>query len=94
MLASIEARVPFVDHTLIERLAGVPFEWKMKNSIVKDPLKKAFSGLIPQPIIDRKKVGFPVPLELIQFNDPKNPKNPKNQYDNWLQYNLEQLFLV
>ena len=89
MLASIEARVPFVDHTLIERLAGVSFDWKMQNGIVKDPLKKAFRSVIPHQIIDRKKVGFPVPLELIEFNQHNSNAN---QYDNWLKYNLEKLF--
>ncbi len=89
MLASIEARVPFVDHTLIERLAGVSFDWKMQNGIVKDPLKKAFRSVIPHQIIDRKKVGFPVPLELIEFNQHNSNSN---QYDNWLKYNLEKLF--
>ena len=90
MLASIEARVPFVDHTLIERLAGVPFDWKMENGIVKSPLKKAFSSYIPKEIIDRKKVGFPVPLELIDFNIDKSRSN---NYDDWLNYNLDQLSL-
>src|SRR5207248_9299554 len=64
MLCSVEARVPFVDHyPLIERMAGVAFGYRMKNGEVKSPLKRVFRNLIPLPISQRKKVGFPVPLE-------------------------------
>ena len=37
MLCSVEARVPFVDHRLVELLSGTPFDWKMGNSF-KEPL--------------------------------------------------------
>ena len=63
MFASVEARVPFVDHRLVERMAGVPFDYRMKNGVVKAPLKRAFGSLVPMGIIERKKVGFPVNLE-------------------------------
>ena len=64
MLCSVEARVPFVDHRLIEMMAGTPFEWRMGASF-KDPLKKIFNDVIPKEITNRKKVGFPVPLDKI-----------------------------
>ena len=64
MLCSVEARVPFVDHRLIEMIAGTPYSWRMGNTI-KEPLKRIFNSIIPNQIITRKKVGFPVPLENI-----------------------------
>jgi len=57
-------RVPFVDHRLVELLAGAPFEWRMGKRF-KEPLKRIFNKIIPQDIINRKKVGFPVPLDII-----------------------------
>ena len=88
MLCSVEARVPFVDHRLVEMMAGVPFEWRMGNSI-KGPLKRIYQKLIPSKIINRKKVGFPVPLENI-FNDSTNI-NKKSPMDSWLDFNISQI---
>lgn len=85
MLASVEARVPFVDHRIVERMAGVSGEYRMRGGIVKAPLKKAFSELVPEVIIQRKKVGFPVPLETIPFYDPKQSEGV---IDQWLNFNL------
>ncbi|MBA64834.1 MAG: asparagine synthase (glutamine-hydrolyzing) [Candidatus Marinimicrobia bacterium] len=87
MLCSVEARVPFVDHRLVELIGGTSFEWRMKNS-VKDPLKKLFYKIIPDEIIQREKVGFPVPLDLIFKN--YNYKKGKPM-DAWLEFNLNQL---
>ena len=83
MLNSVEGRVPFVDHRLVERLAGVPFEWKMGHSF-KEPLKRVFGPLLPQAIVERKKIGFPVPLEKI-FN---RLKQGETAYDAWFAFNL------
>lgn len=85
MLCSVEARVPFVDHRLVERLAGAPFEWRMGNSF-KEPLKRLFRGIIPDAIIDRPKVGFPVPLESIFRQE-----NDRSPMDAWLLFNLNNL---
>ena len=83
MLCSVEARVPFVDHRLVEFLAGTPFDWKMGDSF-KEPLKRIFKNLISKRIIDRKKVGFPVPIDSI-FN--KRPKT-ETAMDSWLLFNI------
>ena len=83
MLCSVEARVPFVDHRLVELTAGTPFEWKMGYSF-KEPLKRIFSDILPIEIINREKVGFPVPLDYI-FNGNKNKSEPM---DNWLLHNI------
>jgi asparagine synthase (glutamine-hydrolysing) len=84
MLCSVEARVPFVDHRLVERMAGVGFNYKMKDGVVKEPLKRVFSHILPKEIIDRKKVGFPVPLDDI-FN------TKEYGMDKWLDFNMREL---
>lgn len=86
MLCSVEARVPFVDHRLVERMAGVPFDYRMENGIVKSPLKQVFKQIVPQEIIDRVKLGFPVPLDSIPFGSGSD-----TPMDNWLVFNLNQL---
>jgi asparagine synthase (glutamine-hydrolysing) len=86
MMCSVEARVPFVDHRLIELIAGTSFEWRVGKSI-KEPLKRLFSGIIPEETIDRKKVGFPVPLDDIFSNQDKG----STPMDKWLNYNLTTL---
>jgi len=88
MLASVEARVPFVDHRLVERMAGVACEYRMSGGVVKAPLKRVFSDLVPDEIIHRKKVGFPVPLEeIFGLTRPEN----KTFMDAWLMHNLRVL---
>jgi len=60
MAASLEARVPFLDHELVELAARVPAELKMAES-GKGILKKAARRIIPSEVIDRPKGYFPVP---------------------------------
>jgi len=85
MLASVEARVPFVDHRLVEMLAGVGSEYRMHQGTVKAPLKRMFDDLVPQQIINRKKVGFPVPLaDIFGFEVDEG----KTFMDEWLSFNL------
>ncbi|MBT5407065.1 MAG: asparagine synthase (glutamine-hydrolyzing) [Gammaproteobacteria bacterium] len=86
MLCSVEARVPFVDHRLVELMAGTPFDWRMGKSF-KEPLKNIYSSLIPPEILQREKIGFPVPLDNI-FPLPTN----KTGMDKWLMFNLKELF--
>lgn len=88
MLCSVEARVPFVDHRLIERMAGVSFEFRMQNGVVKSPLKQIFKDIIPKEIIARAKIGFPVPLDTIPFGRIAEGQNPM---DRWLDFNLNVL---
>lgn len=88
MMASVEARVPFVDHRLVEKMAGVAFDYRMKEGIVKEPLKRLFSDLVPEAIRNRKKVGFPVPLEdIFGLTRPEG----KTFMDAWLMHNLRVL---
>lgn len=83
MANSIEGRVPFTDHRLVEFAFTVPIKYKLKwmqddsidmthhltsdmisevHDIPKYILKKSYEGVLPNEILYRKKVGFPVPL--------------------------------
>jgi len=58
MAASIEARVPFLDHKLVEFTSRIPASMKTRNGETKHILKQALRGILPDEIIDRKKIGF------------------------------------
>lgn len=60
MAASLEARVPFLDHELVELAAAIPFELKVRDS-GKWVLKEAARTVVPADVIDRPKGYFPVP---------------------------------
>lgn len=62
MAVTLEGRVPFLDHTLVEFAAKIPPALKIKRGRKKYILKKAFSNVLPPEIIRRKKRGFGVPL--------------------------------
>jgi asparagine synthase (glutamine-hydrolysing) len=62
MAASIESRVPFLDHPLTEWLAGLPQTMKLRGTTTKWILRQAMRGRLPPPIIARRKMGFPVPV--------------------------------
>ncbi len=62
MAASIESRVPFLDHKLVEFTARMPHEMKLRGGTTKWILREAMKGILPDEIIDRKKMGFPVPV--------------------------------
>jgi asparagine synthase (glutamine-hydrolysing) len=88
MRCSVEARVPFVDYRLVERMAGVSFDYRMQDGIVKTPLKRIFADVLPDSIIERKKVGFPVDLKEIFRDYGKEDDSPM---DKWFKFNLEVL---
>jgi asparagine synthase (glutamine-hydrolysing) len=62
MAASIESRVPFLDHPLAEFAAAVPEDLKLRGKTGKYIVKKAAEDLLPREIIYRPKMGFPTPL--------------------------------
>jgi asparagine synthase (glutamine-hydrolysing) len=61
MAASIESRVPFLDHPLVEFTARIPSAHQIKGMAGKFILKEAVEDLLPHDIIYRKKMGFPTP---------------------------------
>ncbi|CAN5369892.1 asparagine synthase (glutamine-hydrolyzing) [soil metagenome] len=62
MAASIESRVPFLDHKLVEYTAKLPTDLKIRGRETKWILREAMKGILPDEILTRKKMGFPVPL--------------------------------
>jgi asparagine synthase (glutamine-hydrolysing) len=62
MAASIESRVPFLDHQLVEFAARLPDSWKLSGLTTKRVLREAMKGLLPESILHRPKMGFPVPF--------------------------------
>jgi asparagine synthase (glutamine-hydrolysing) len=63
MAASIEARVPFLDHPLVEFVATLPDHWRAKGMRRKRVLREAAASLLPGVIRRRRKVGFRVPMD-------------------------------
>ena len=61
MANSIELRVPFLDHKVLEFAASLPGSYKVRGFTTKFILKKLLNGRVPSEILKRKKVGFPVP---------------------------------
>jgi asparagine synthase (glutamine-hydrolysing) len=61
MAASIESRVPFLDHELVEFAIKIPADVQLRGTSGKRILKKAMEGLLPDSIIYRPKLGFPTP---------------------------------
>jgi asparagine synthase (glutamine-hydrolysing) len=62
MAASIESRVPFLDHKLVEFAAGLPVNMKLRDFTTKFILRRAMKGRLPKEILTRRKMGFPVPV--------------------------------
>ena len=62
MGVSLEGRVPFLDHKLVELAMSIPEAVKTRNGNLKHVLKKSVRGLIPDELIERKKQGFGVPI--------------------------------
>ena len=84
MATAVEARVPFVDHELVEFVTAMPLHYKLRwrsplhharallsysdvfrerDDTTKFILRRAFADLLPREIVERRKVGFKVPLE-------------------------------
>jgi asparagine synthase (glutamine-hydrolysing) len=62
MAHSLEARVPLLDHKLVEFAATIPPELQLKGRTTKYLFKRAMRGILPDSIIDRPKRGFAIPL--------------------------------
>jgi asparagine synthase (glutamine-hydrolysing) len=62
MANSLESRVPFLDHTLVEFVASLPRDLKLRGLTTKYILKRTMKGRLPRKIIQRKKKGFGIPV--------------------------------
>ena len=62
MATSVEARVPFLDHKLVEFAMSIPSALKYRGGETKYILKRALKGIIPGRVLQRPKQGFGVPI--------------------------------
>jgi asparagine synthase (glutamine-hydrolysing) len=62
MANSLEVRVPFLDHRVVEHAAGIPSAYKLKRLTTKYILKRAARDLLPRRITHRRKAGFMMPV--------------------------------
>jgi asparagine synthase (glutamine-hydrolysing) len=62
MSTSVEARVPFLDHELVDFAMNLPLDMRLRHGVGKWLLKRAVRGMIPDEVIDRPKVGFGAPV--------------------------------
>jgi len=105
MAHSVEARVPFLDHELVEFVNRLPFAWKViehtpradlrrllgdEISEVHDepkaPIKEIARRHLPAGVVDRRKVGFPIPPAFYSEGEPA-----QGGYASWTRRNLELL---
>ena len=62
MAVSLETRVPFLDHNIVEFVMSLPMEFKLKNGKGKHLLREVLYKHVPKEIMERPKMGFTVPL--------------------------------
>jgi len=62
MRHSLEVRVPFLDHKLVEFVATIPSRYKLKMWKKKHVLIRALTGILPKEVLNRRKQGFSIPL--------------------------------
>lgn len=62
MLTSLETRVPLLDHVLMEHVARMPSSVKLRDGVGKHVFKEAMRPYLPAEILNRRKMGFGVPL--------------------------------
>ncbi|SDX92954.1 asparagine synthase (glutamine-hydrolyzing) [Salimicrobium album] len=62
MAHSLELRVPFLDKEVYDVAKHIPADLKIANGTTKHILREAAEGIVPDHVLDRKKLGFPVPI--------------------------------
>ena len=62
MAASLESRVPYLDHEFVEHVTTIPGRMKLRGWQTKAVLRAALRDLVPREILTRRKMGFPVPV--------------------------------
>ena len=64
MANSLELRVPFLDAEVFKVAAGIPLDQKITKETTKYALRRALDGIVPAHVLNRRKLGFPVPIRL------------------------------
>jgi len=64
MAHSLELRVPFLDTGVFEVASRIPLDQRITKQTTKLALRKALEGLVPPHVVQRRKLGFPVPIRL------------------------------
>jgi asparagine synthase (glutamine-hydrolysing) len=64
MANSLELRVPFLDREVFRVAAGIPLDQKLTRETTKYALRRALDGIVPAHVLNRRKLGFPVPIRL------------------------------
>ena len=82
MSASVEGRVPFVDHRLIEFAAQLPSKFKINNNSQKFIFKDIVHEYVPEKLLNRPKSGFSIPLENWLRTDMKEFVNDNFSFKN------------
>jgi asparagine synthase (glutamine-hydrolysing) len=62
MAASLESRVPYLDHLLVEQVMQIPGDQRMRRWQTKVILREALRTMVPPAVMTRSKMGFPVPF--------------------------------
>jgi asparagine synthase (glutamine-hydrolysing) len=62
MSQSLEVRVPFLDHKIVDFAFSLPAEFKIDGKVRKKIVKDAFADLLPPELLSRRKQGFEVPM--------------------------------
>jgi asparagine synthase (glutamine-hydrolysing) len=73
MAHSVENRVPFLDHGLVEHLGAVPSTKKLEGFVEKEPLRRAMAGRLPRAVLERRKFAYTAPA-LEPFASGRRPE--------------------
>jgi asparagine synthetase B (glutamine-hydrolysing) len=92
MRSGVEARVPFLDHNLIELVHLSNVEDRLNNQQSKISLRKVAKNYMPDSVANQTKVGFPFNLEgLFAKSDGKvGPTSVKDSYQKWLDWSYSE----
>lgn len=63
MASALEIRVPLLDHRLVEYMATIPGDWKLRRLTTKYIFRKALAGILPKNIVWRGKQGYSLPVK-------------------------------
>lgn len=72
MASSLEVRVPLLDHVLVEFLASLPGDWKLKGMRTKHIFRSVLDGMLPDNIVNRGKQGYSLPVKHLLRGEMKS----------------------